>query len=193
MSTAATYFSDSQYFEESVVSSQQWHWPSHSEFGSPKGQVIQFLRKEPSRILSPTRCMISIQGPTPDWMPQAENRLASIMRLSENWDSYGAQVVTVDSILSAIQLLVAVMKQGTPMPYILPTPTGGVQLEWHQFGIDLEVEVLPDGNYLIAFEDEVNAVEMFEDEHSSHPSTEIDFLLDIVDQLTKRAREARAY
>lgn len=192
MSTAATDFADSQYFEESVVSSQQWHWPPHSTFGSAKGQIIQILRKEPGRIPSPTKCMISIQGSTPDWVSVAANRLASIMRLPENWDSYGAKVVNVDSIFSTIQLLVAVMKQETPMPYILPTPMGGVQLEWHQFGIDLEAEVLPSGNYLIAFEDEFGAIEMFEEEHSSHPLTEIDPLLGFVDQLTERAKNARS-
>lgn len=187
MSTAATYYDESQYCDEPAVSSQQWVWPSHSEFGGAKGQVIQFSTRESNRSPAPAKCMISIQGPTPDWVFEVANKLASIMRLSEDWDSYGAKAVTIDSILGAIHLLVSVMKHATPMPSIVPTPQGGVQLEWHQFGIDLEADILPSGDYLIAYEDEVCADEIIEEESSSRSTTEFLPLLFYVEKLTQRA------
>lgn len=190
MSTAATYYDESEYCDVPAVSSQQWVWPPHSEFGSAEGQIIQFSKRDPSRTPAPAKFRISIQGPTPDWVPSAANKLASIMRLSENWDSYGAKVVTIDSIFAAIHLLVSVMRQATPMPSIVPTALGGVQLEWHQFGIDLEAEILPSGDYLIAYEDEVCSVEVFDEESSSRPTSEFLPLLGYVEQLTQRATSA---
>lgn len=192
MNSTATYYDDNQYYEESAVSSQQWVWPPHSEFGSAEGQVIQFSKNEPSSIPAPTRCMIKVQGPTPDWVSEVASKFASIMRLSENWDSYGGKVVTIDSIFTAINLLVAVMKQATPMPSIVPTPIGGIQLEWHKFGIDLEAEILPSGKYLLAYEDQVCAVEIFEEETSSRPATEIGPLLGYINVLMQRAANTEA-
>lgn len=192
MNSAAIFLDDNQYSEESVVSSKQWVWPPHSEFGSDQGQVIQFLKNEPSSIPAPTKCMIKIPGATPDWASEVASKFASIMQLSENWDSYGAKEVTINSIFSAIQLLVAVMKQAAPMPAIVPTPVGGVQLEWHKFGIDLEAEILPSGHYFLAYEDEVLAIEMFEEESSSRPAAEIVPLLSYINVLTQRAANTEA-
>ena len=44
------------------------------------------------------------------------------------------------------------MRPNTPAPSIVPTVRGGLQLEWHQTQIDLEVEITPHGTIHLAYE-----------------------------------------
>ncbi len=37
------------------------------------------------------------------------------------------------------------MRKNTIAPTVVPTVHGGIQLEWHTRGIDLEIEVSPEG------------------------------------------------
>jgi len=45
----------------------------------------------------------------------------------------------------AVQLLARVMEHDTPTPSVVPRVNGGLQLEWHLRGTDLEVSIDPDG------------------------------------------------
>lgn len=67
-------------------------------------------------------------------------RLAHLAGLPDNWDSYGAQ--RVDSLRAelAVITLGEVMESDTPLPSIVPTKDGGIQIEWHCRGIDLQIE-----------------------------------------------------
>lgn len=73
--------------------------------------------------------------------------------LKENWDHYHAPTIdraTTDSAIYSILSLASVRPE-VPPPQIVPTPLGGVQLEWHQRGIHLEVEFDPDGMVSVFF------------------------------------------
>ena len=59
----------------------------------------------------------------------------------ENWDSYGAAPLT-DIALNTADLLHSRW-------IAMPTNDGGVQLELHTHGIDLEIEIGPDGKVKI--------------------------------------------
>jgi hypothetical protein len=59
-------------------------------------------------------------------------------------------------------LLARSMDSSTPAPQIVPSTRGGVQLEWHTHGLDIEVLVLPTGRFSVYFED-LNSSEI--DEH----------------------------
>jgi hypothetical protein len=69
-------------------------------------------------------------------------RLREIYRLPARWDSYQAKRVPPDTGAFAYQVLVEVLRPGTPMPAVVPTPSGGVQLDWHEKGIDVELHVM---------------------------------------------------
>lgn len=66
----------------------------------------------------------------------ALEKLESLRLLKSNWDSYGAASISPEAIATASQFL---------QPDIVPTSQGGIQLEWHNFGIDLEIEITPAG------------------------------------------------
>ena len=93
------------------------------------------------------------------WLRPILREFARILALQTNWDSYGAREVDPGCIRFAIEeLLPFAMRLNTPLPSVVPTNTGGVQLEWHARGIDLEVEVMAPGRLHVFYEDHQTGV-----------------------------------
>ena len=67
-------------------------------------------------------------------------RLAVLAQLPAGWNSYKAAQISADAIGVARELL-ARFPEDAPMPGVVPTVRGGVQLEWHAGGLDIEVYV----------------------------------------------------
>ncbi len=72
------------------------------------------------------------------------DRLHDLMLLPANWDSYGARPINIKSVGYSIALFCEIMFENTPEPQVVPTKSGDVQLEWHIYGIDLEIEICSD-------------------------------------------------
>ena len=53
----------------------------------------------------------------------------------------------------ALTVLTQVMLPRTPIPQIVPSPGGGVQIEWHTKGIDLEFHIAAPYEGELWFED----------------------------------------
>jgi hypothetical protein len=100
----------------------------------------------------------------PHWLGQAEDRLAHVKELPANWDSYGARPVSVAAIEAALRLLGEVMADDLPLPDIVPTVSGGIQVEWHIANIDFEIEVSAEGKRGIFFEDSLGTISPTENE-----------------------------
>jgi hypothetical protein len=71
----------------------------------------------------------------------AELRLSYLLSLPEGWDSYGAQPVQRDLAERALDVIRLLLEARVPEPSIVPTPMGGIQLEWHVNDMDFEVTV----------------------------------------------------
>lgn len=87
---------------------------------------------------------------TRDRMLQAMSRIDHLARLPVDWDSYGAPRIHPAAIHKAVALVELVAESDFEMPHIVPTSTGGVQLEWHWTYADLEIE-LTAGSAIDAF------------------------------------------
>lgn len=82
-------------------------------------------------------------------------RITELLTLSANWDSYGAKQINLRCAPLArflVNLVTEVNKKqpdgspGMPLPAILPTPVGGLQLEWHlEHDVEMVIELFPDG------------------------------------------------
>lgn len=94
---------------------------------------------------SGTRLYIEGGPDAPNWVPQLLAQVCQLVELPQDWDSYGAPPVREAAVLGALELLAQVITGSSSPPQIVPTSQGGLQLEWHQGGVDLEVEVLGPG------------------------------------------------
>lgn len=77
----------------------------------------------------------------PSWQDIIRRKLESFSRLPRGWDSYDGQPLRTDAGYFALAILCAVMSEKTPIPEVVPTPDGGVQLEWHEGNRDIELTV----------------------------------------------------
>ena len=89
---------------------------------------------------------------TPAWMASVTERLNKLLSLPKNWDSYGAQPITRDAVDRVVAVLDSLASSSTPTPSVGPTPEGGVQIEWHERGIDLELRSDSDGRLYAFFQ-----------------------------------------
>jgi len=87
------------------------------------------------------------------WLDEVEERLKTLFALPANWNSRGARPFTAQAVRSGLVVLANVMSREALLPTIVPTVRGGLQLEWHAGGIDLEIRVDHSGGVEVAFED----------------------------------------
>ncbi len=99
------------------------------------------------------RFTIRAEGEEPAWLMPTLESMARMLTLPPNWDSYGAHRVKPSSLVSAFELLAVTMRSETPVPLVVPTSRGGVQLEWHTRGVDLEIEIESPGRSYVRYED----------------------------------------
>lgn len=77
-----------------------------------------------------------------DWQSEAQRRLAYLIRLPEGWDGHQGRPVVPTIAEYAYHLMEALLlRPGVPMPSITPLSYGGLVLEWHRKGWDVEIEI----------------------------------------------------
>lgn len=69
---------------------------------------------------------------------RGDQAIDNLMKLERGWDSYNGAPITVAARRTARHLI-------TVAPYVVPCSDGGIQLEWHEEGVDFEVCIKPDG------------------------------------------------
>lgn len=75
------------------------------------------------------------------WLPSVLRRMEALLSLPDDWDRYGASRVQPVNAQRAFVLLSRIMLPATPPPALVPTGNGGIQLEWHRAGLDVEILV----------------------------------------------------
>lgn len=103
---------------------------------------------------------------TPNWLPAVYGRMQELMSLDIGWDGHNGQPVSRDIAGFAIEFLLQTMTTDGPPPQLVPLSYGGVQLEWHEKEIDLEIEVEAPNRIFVSFEDHQSGEE-FEKEFST--------------------------
>jgi hypothetical protein len=84
----------------------------------------------------------ALNAPTEQkWQVEVQSHLLQYAKMQKGWDSYGAPPVGWDAGMFALSILNDVMRNRTPIPQVVPSSVGGVQLEWHQKQIDLELHI----------------------------------------------------
>jgi hypothetical protein len=91
--------------------------------------------------------------PQASWLRDAMRKLAELASLPPNWDSYGGRPLSPEMRLAAGSLIAQIAEPGLPMPAIVPTSDGSIQLEWHERDIDLELRLRSQSVYELYFAD----------------------------------------
>lgn len=118
---------------------------------TPVGNIGEraLLSQAPRRTfdvtLSSSKIRIELFGEETDWLYSTLQAMQQISVLPANWDSYGSQRIQDAAIVGAMQLLAVTLNPNGVAPMVVPTSVGGLQLEWHQDGFDIEVEFSPTG------------------------------------------------
>lgn len=82
----------------------------------------------------------------PPWVKQVGQQLQELHELGPNWTGYRASPVQDRLIETAFSdVLAAVMPDGGAVPQVVPRADGGLQIEWHHGGWDIEVTLDPLG------------------------------------------------
>jgi hypothetical protein len=100
---------------------------------------------------------------SPAWLADIQHQLQELLMLPENWNSYHARPITAAAVNAAGELLRNLAQADTPRPIVTPTVRGGVQLEWHTRGMDLDIELEGPEQFEVLFEDPRNDL-VYEDE-----------------------------
>jgi hypothetical protein len=79
-------------------------------------------------------------------------RISKLLSLPANWDTHGARPINPGIATKAIELILGMLKPNDPQPSVVPTSRGGILLEWHEAGIDLEVDIRSPSSIHVAFE-----------------------------------------
>jgi hypothetical protein len=79
--------------------------------------------------------------PEQKWQIEIQNQLLEHVQMPEGWDGYGAPAPNMDTAFFALLVLSKIMWTRSPIPQVVPSSTGGIQLEWHEKGIDLELHI----------------------------------------------------
>jgi hypothetical protein len=101
--------------------------------------------------------------PLPSWFDPLMQGFVDLLTLPPNWDSYGAGAIDPKVIHYAMNVMNGLLGSSSPAPRVVPLSSGGVQLEWHRQGVDLEVVFDPIEQPYFYLRNRVNGEEL---EHS---------------------------
>lgn len=81
------------------------------------------------------------QGAEPGWLKPVQTRIRQLSELRYDWDHQGGARINREVLFFAWHVIRETFENDTPPPAIVPLSYGGVQIEWHEKAIDLEIEI----------------------------------------------------
>jgi hypothetical protein len=122
----------------------RWTFRADPRRSDPPSQSVVVVPSEGSSPYAPRHL--------PPWVESAIARLVELSELPAGWDSRRAAPIERTAIIGALQIMAEVMERSGPLPAIIPTVEGGVLLEWHRVGLEMEIEVEPTGDAYVMFQ-----------------------------------------
>lgn len=108
------------------------------EASSPEPRRFPFMLRDGSLV-------VEIVGDEPNWLYSVLSKLQVLSNLSQDWDSYGGVPMSFEAATAALDFLSVCLSDDSLAPEVVPTNSGGVQLEWHRHAGDLEVSFSQEG------------------------------------------------
>ncbi|CAN5227723.1 hypothetical protein BH10PLA2_BH10PLA2_38640 [soil metagenome] len=84
----------------------------------------------------------SLENEDPAWSTAALQRLAELRVLKPGWDGYRGVPLDLNVAHFTYGMLMSICGWHSPVAQLVPTRTGGVQVEWHLEGQSIELRVV---------------------------------------------------
>jgi hypothetical protein len=97
--------------------------------------------------------------PTAKWLQGTLREVEELSALDENWDGFGAIRVSASAAMSVVNFLFRIAYPELAAPEVVPSPDGGIQVEWHTNGVDFEAIFEPEQQPRALVEDLTNGTE----------------------------------
>ena len=81
------------------------------------------------------------------WLQPTLERISDLLKLPDRHNSYGSAKVDPDVVLNVLDFLSDHMGSEDPLPTIIPTPVGGLHLEWKGISTSCVADFNPGGLY----------------------------------------------
>jgi hypothetical protein len=107
-------------------------------------------------------------------------KLNALLALAPGWNSYDASPIREESVETAWALLSCALGPQMPLPYVVPLPTGGVQLEWHTEHLDLEIEIEGPDRMAVYYQ-------LSDEEHECEVSTDLTPIVEAMELLRRNS------
>lgn len=118
----------------------------------------------------------------PAWFWRLVADANALLKLAPGWNSHNAAPVPPDAAATVLDIVVRALFNGAPYPHITPLSSGGLQIEWHEPDLEIEVAVDRGGVVTVWCNDSQDGTETEFTEDKGAPR-----LLDLVDRLTRTA------
>jgi hypothetical protein len=102
---------------------------------SPSGTTLGL----PTATAATTGAESALSTERPTWLEPVADAFGKVARLGSGWDTYGAAPLHRPTLLAALTFLAHHLDATSPAPAVVPLPDGGIQLEWHRAGVDVEL------------------------------------------------------
>jgi len=97
--------------------------------------------------------------PLPAWFDPTIQGFVDLLTLPHDWNSYGAGAIDPKIVLYAMTFINGLLVPGIPAPRVVPLSSGGLQLEWHRQGVDLEIVFDRDEQPIFTYRNRLNEEE----------------------------------
>lgn len=77
------------------------------------------------------------------WLDSGLTKLSGLIRLPEDWDSYGAPPIDAEVAGTLWEVLVTLAEAEAPEPDVVPLSSGGLQLEWYTPELEVQLSIEP--------------------------------------------------
>jgi hypothetical protein len=91
-------------------------------------------------VRSPVQIRFS-RAPQNPAIVETVEKLLSLCELRPGWNSYAARPIRPDAVRHVALWIPTLFQASTPGPAVVPRVRGGLQLEWHRRGVDLEIYI----------------------------------------------------
>lgn len=119
------------------IGARRWDW----SWRVPPRDTPNAASRSPRTAERATETAVLTNPKSDSWQLDVRRKLKELVELQDGWDGHGGVAVKPEIAQFALQLLIETMPENVAGPQLVPMSYGGLQLEWYENDIELEIEI----------------------------------------------------